>query len=176
MERIARVDWTPLDHRTWSRYALMAEHVRRMALWNRTLGCGSKTPFFDLAGCVSPDVEVAPELVQDIVRRCDEAGAGHYDLKILPAILRWYAVASAPGVELPELDDPYEPLLRCFERGGGHHRSGGGIELGFATMTFRNWPDRADRPAMERMDDDALDVIDREGSIKQFGKVFTAGG
>jgi hypothetical protein len=89
--------------------------------------------------------------------------------RLAPFILRWSALRETPGVKLREdLEDPFFPLIAAFERDGGFHIEKSEINLEYLTLFMRNWRARADDPPMESFDPDALDEVDRAGSMAQF--------
>ncbi|MDT0326820.1 hypothetical protein [Nocardiopsis lambiniae] len=115
--RIHAIDWNGnLDH-TRSRVLLMREYLRRMALWTRTLDARG-WPFYDLAEFAAPGIRATDEIVQgvkdnpDIVRQFPTVG------KTCAWALHLAAARDA-GASLPDLPDPFEPLIRMYERGGG---------------------------------------------------------
>src|SRR4051794_36543569 len=128
-ERLESVEWEGHDLHTFSRLLLLDEYLRRAALWASTLGCPEKWPFFDIAACVDPSVRADPRLVQETEARLDEAGASWYAQEIAPWMLHWAELKSRGDIALPDLDDPFEPLLIMFERGGGFYS-----EHGFLTV------------------------------------------
>ncbi|CAL9478455.1 hypothetical protein SUDANB121_03000 [Nocardiopsis dassonvillei] len=115
--RIHAIDWNGnLDH-TRSRVSLMREYLRRAAVWTRALGAKG-WPFYDIAEFAAPGVRAADEVVQGVLEN--------------PAVVEQYptvgkscvwalhlAAARDAGVSLPDLPDPFEPLVRMYERGGG---------------------------------------------------------
>jgi hypothetical protein len=165
-ERLSAVDWTRRGDKTWSKAALLKEYFRRVARWADAYGCESPVPFFDLAACVDPGVRVDQRVVDDVLGRV-EAG-GRNVARIVPYILRWAALS--PG--LPQgLEDPFEPLMVLFERGGGFHIENGEVDLEWKSVRMAGWRDRAEAPALVSMAGDVLDEVDRAGSVAQFGYV-----
>ncbi|MDT0326812.1 RDD family protein [Nocardiopsis lambiniae] len=115
--RIHAIDWNGnLDH-TRSRVLLMREYLRRMALWTRTLDARG-WPFYDLAEFAAPGIRATDEVLKgvkddpDIVRQFPTVG------KTCVWALHLAAARDA-GASLPDLPDPFEPLIRMYERGGG---------------------------------------------------------
>ncbi|MBM2622941.1 hypothetical protein JIG36_46325 [Actinoplanes sp. LDG1-06] len=79
---------------------------------------------------------------------------------------------AASSADLPDdLEDPFEPLIQLFERGGGFHTEKGAVNLEWKSVRMAGWRDRAEAPAMSSFAADALDEIDRTGSLAQFGRV-----
>jgi hypothetical protein len=55
--------------------------------------------------------------------------------------LHWAALTAAPDVVLPDLPDPFEPLVWMFERGGGFVLESGFIDVGLASVRWQTWRD-----------------------------------
>lgn len=93
--------------------------------------------------------------------------------RVAPFILHWAALRATPGIDPPgELEDPFEPLILLFERGGGFHTEKGEVNLEWKSVRMAGWRDRADDPPMSSFGTDVLDDIDRAGSTAQFGYVI----
>ncbi len=115
--RIHAIDWNGnLDH-TGSRVSLMREYLRRAAVWTRTLGAKG-WPFYDIAEFAAPGVRAADEVVEGVL-------GNPAVIEQFPAVGKtcvWalhLAAARDAGASLPALPDPFEPLIRMYERGGG---------------------------------------------------------
>ncbi len=154
--RLASVDWDGDMERARSRVALMGEFLRRSALWADALG-GSRWPFFDVASLVDPSVRAD----DDLVARA-RGGTALQDAVVADTVA-WalhFAALRDAGVILPELPDPFEPLVVMYERGGGFSRHTGL----FVQVDVANSPigDRADRAARQPlvMDPAELDALD----------------
>lgn len=121
LERLRAVDWSDVDeayrHEN-SRARLMREYLRRAALWAHHYGAEQSWPFFDLAEHVDPTVQTP----DDIAAELDEVlrGVGPFSVETTcRGAVRWAALGAESKVDLPDLPDPYEPLLALYERGGG---------------------------------------------------------
>ncbi|WP_017597400.1 hypothetical protein [Nocardiopsis lucentensis] len=115
--RIRAIDWDPEVDRTRSRVALMREYLRRSAVWTRALGA-TGWPFHDIAAVAAPGIRAEGAVVASV--------RGDPDLaRQFPAVGRtcvWalhLAAARDAGAALPALPDPFDPLIRMYERGGG---------------------------------------------------------
>jgi hypothetical protein len=77
------------------------------------------------------------------------------------AIVHWAALGDLPRQRFPELDDPYEPMLALFDRGGAYSLSHGFIELGYGAFPVLSVTERA---ALEPrpIDPETLDRLDQE--------------
>ena len=170
-ERLIAVDWKRRGDKTWSKSALLKEYFRRAARWAAAYGCAEPMPFFDIAACVDPAVRADPRVVDDVLKKVRAGGRGV--ARVVPFILHWAALRATPGINPPsELEDPFEPLILLFERGGGFHTEKGEVNLEWKSVRMAGWRERADDPPMTSFAADVLDGIDREGSIAQFGYVI----
>ncbi|MBL7260843.1 hypothetical protein [Paractinoplanes lichenicola] len=66
------------------------------------------------------------------------------------------------------LEDPYEPLLLLFERGGGFHIENGVVDLEWKSVRIAAWRSRATDPPAG-LAPEVLDEIDRAGAAARFG-------
>ena len=172
-DRLSAIDWERHGDRAWSKAALLKEFFRRAARWADAYGCDAKVPFFDIAACVDPSVRADPALVDQVLARI-AAGHGGWNVKqVAPFVLHWAALSGSPGFSRPPgLEDPFEPLLLLFERGGGFHTENGEVNLEWKSVRMTGWRKRADDPPLPSLAPEALDEIDRAGSIAQFGRVI----
>ncbi|WP_051167601.1 hypothetical protein [Actinoplanes sp. N902-109] len=170
-ERLGAVDWQRRGYRSWSQSKLMLEFFRRAAQWAEAYRCDTHTPFYDIAACVDPAVRADKSTVDEVVRGVEDGG---WDVEqVTPFIVHWAALRPALGPELPPgLDDPFEPLVLLFERGGGFSTANGWAELEYVAVPLRDWRTRAERPPMASFAAAELDEIDRAGSLEQFGYVM----
>ncbi|MFD9688047.1 hypothetical protein ACFWXO_20070 [Kitasatospora sp. NPDC059088] len=121
MERLADIKWTNLEgHNAHvaSRARLMVEYLRRASLWAEVLGGPPKWPIFDIAGALAPDVQVDAELAERLEEFLLANVGGIETENACHAAVRWATLRDTPGVRLPDLPDPFEPLLLVYERGG----------------------------------------------------------
>ncbi|WP_051836439.1 hypothetical protein [Streptomyces sp. NRRL WC-3742] len=148
----------------FSRAALMEEYFRRAALWLDAYGEPQMWPFFDLAEIVDPSVRVDPVLIEDIELFIDDACGSSYAMDSGAAAVQWAALTSAPGVQLPPLPDPFEPLLRLYERGGASFQFANGfIDFGMIMVPRGRWRGHLALDPVVELDDRALDVLDAAG-------------
>jgi hypothetical protein len=66
-----------------------------------------------------------------------------------------------------DLQDPFFPLIVAFERDTGFHVEKGEINVECLTLFTRSWRARADDPPVASFAPEALDEIDRSGSVAQ---------
>ena len=120
-----------------SRSALAYEILRRWAHWAKAVGSEGEWPFFDVAAELAPDIRADPALVDRLV-----GGLGDYICfppmrTVTEGALHWAALGDVPRRRFPDLDDPFEPFLLFFERGGGFTTGNGFMELGSGSMPMR---------------------------------------
>ncbi|WDN55922.1 hypothetical protein [Streptomyces clavuligerus] len=145
LTRLRRVDWgndTAAFGHANSCALLMREYLRRTALWARASGAADAWPFLGIADRVAADVTVPADAAAEL--EAVLAGLAPHSLKVTcRAAVRW-AVLREQGVGLPAdlPDEPYEPLLLMYERGGGyyleefHDLNGAVIRLGKVESTL----------------------------------------
>jgi hypothetical protein len=144
-----------------SRFRLTREFLRRTALWSQALGVEDQWPFGDLAAVLDPGSQVDPALVEKLQLDTSSAESFPVPPAMAVAIVRWAGLGDLPRQRFPELDDPYEPLVALFERGGAYTVGGRQIELGYGTYPIRTLADRAGlEPAP--IDEATLDALDEE--------------
>lgn len=169
--RLSAIDWERHGDRAWSKAALLKEYFRRAARWAAAYECDTRMPFFDIAACVDPTVRADQDVLDELLGKVRRGG---WDVKhVMPFILHWAALRAAPGVDLPvDLEDPFEPLILLFERGGGFHTENGEVNLEYIAAPMRGWRSFAGKPPMPSFAAEDLDQIDRAGSMAQFGYVM----
>jgi hypothetical protein len=170
--RLSAVDWQRHGDKCWSKAALLREYFRRAAHWAAAYQCDAPIPFFDIAHCVSPGARADQHVVSDVMEKV-KAGGGGAVAHIVPYILHWGALRATREIVLPaDLEDPFEPLVLLFERDGGFHTANGFVELEYLAVRMQGWRAQADKPPMASFAPEALDEIDRAGSLAQFGYVI----
>ncbi len=162
LARLEAVDWkgdSGFEHRR-SRVRLMAEYLRRAAQWAKALDATDEWPFFDIAAHVDPAVHVPEDEAKDLEVLIDH-GIGWPSVKTSSrAALRWGAILDA-GTPLPSgLEDPYEPLLLLFDRGGGWTIEAGFIDVDGAAVRQRTWLDHLTTKPAVALDRATLDALD----------------
>ena len=172
--RLKTADWSRRGDRTWSKAALLKEYFRRTARWAAAYAIDSPEPFFDIGACVASDIRADAAAVTEAVALAKDRGADYIvSSYLVPFMLHWAALQATPGVRFePHLEDPYEPLLVLFERGGSFHTEKGEVDLEWKSVRISGWRERADAPPIESFDAEFLDEVDRKGSIAQFGYVI----
>jgi hypothetical protein len=165
LSRLLTVDWKSdfmisLGYAR-SRARLMREYLRRAAWWAQELGDTDKWPFFDIGGLLAPEVHAAPELAEQLETLIHNR-IGWPSLRVASrAALRWAALLDA-GIPLPpQLEDPFEPLLLMFERGGGFTTEAGFIDLGGSSVLQKTWLDHLSAEPVVTLDQATLDALDQ---------------
>lgn len=147
--------------KSYSRAALMEEYFRRAALWLDAYGDTKYWPFLDLAAIVDPAVRADPAVIADIENFIDDASGSSYAMDSGAAAVQWAALTSTPGVQLRPLPDPFEPLLRLYERGGaGFRLTNGFIDFGMIMVPRGNWRMHLSPTPVVELNDEALDSLD----------------
>lgn len=141
-----------------SRRLLVREHMRRAALWSQAYS-SEDWPFPALAELVDPTVRAHPELVRRVRWAGASTGPG---LLACEDALHWYTLHVVRGADLPDLPDPYEPLLMSFERGGAFTLISGAVEIDFSTIPWGTVSSHAAPGPIVELDPAVLDEIDRE--------------
>ena len=162
VERLVAVHWdgTARAQRR-SRARLTREFLRRTAQWALAAGAEEGWPFSDLASAVDPKVVVDPALLARL--ELDPSSDDPFPVppQMAAVIVRWAALGDLPRQQFPGLEDPYEPLLALFERGGGYAVANGFIELAFISVPIRSVTERASLEPLP-IDEATLDGLDRE--------------
>ena len=115
--RVKAFTWTYREDQADLRARLMAEFLRRSALWAQAYSAPT-WPFPDLAAAVDPSVRAPSDVVADVLATVPEHPSVVRD--VITKALHFAALqdAAAPtGSALPDLPDPYAPLLALLERG-----------------------------------------------------------
>ncbi|MEV4440468.1 hypothetical protein AB0K09_15875 [Streptomyces sp. NPDC049577] len=167
MERIRNINWddgeASYDHAA-SRAALLREHLRRTALWARAFNLDIAWPYFDLAGLIDPAVRADDKILAEL-RDClgEEVGWPQVEATLIAAA-HWHAFLDRTQIELPDLEDPYEPLLVMYERGGAFTMESDFIELNGETVPIRPLPDHASPQPVVALEPAALNALDEEST------------
>ncbi|TDO66550.1 ribosomal protein S18 acetylase RimI-like enzyme [Kribbella sp. VKM Ac-2571] len=167
LSRLAAANWdddAAALRRAASRGQLAAEYLRRMAVWAEALGVPGKGPFFDLAVMFDPAVLTDPVWMQRL-----EAGIGHrlgtMSTKVVTDMFRWASLGDRTKERFPTFEEPYEPMVQLFERGGeiwpGHRE----IEFYGGSLPFRGIAERLAQ-APFRIDTVALDELDENERVR----------
>ncbi|MFF3008407.1 hypothetical protein ACFVTF_37060 [Kitasatospora sp. NPDC057940] len=166
VDRLKAVQWTAYregERRAFSRAALMKEYFRRAALWLDAYGETDEWPFFDLAAIVAPAVRADPAVVSDIEDFVEDASGSWHAIECSAAAVQWAALGDAPGPVLRPLPDPFEPLIRVYERGGaGFSFANGFLDFGMLMVKRGNWRAHLSPEPVVELDDGVLDDLDAQ--------------
>ncbi len=164
LNRLLAVDWTgaaSFDHAP-SRARLMREYLRRSAWWARALDAVAEWPFFDIAAHIAPEVQVPQHLAQQLEDLISARVGWPSVARACRAALHWAALTDAKTPLKYGLDDPYEPLVLLFERGGGFTTEHGFIDLHGASIPRRTWQNHLVAEPIVAFTQSALDALDPE--------------
>ncbi|MFI6151164.1 hypothetical protein ACIBCA_00500 [Kitasatospora sp. NPDC051170] len=149
--------------KSFSRAALMKEYMRRCALWLDAYGDTRYWPFFDLAAIVAPGVRAAPAVVAELEEFIEGSTTMWLAAEPSVAMVEWAAVRDASGPDLRPLPDPFEPLVRLYERGGPFSFANGFADFGAVMVPLRDWRAYLSPTPVVELEDDALDALDERG-------------
>jgi hypothetical protein len=162
LERLQAVTWddwdTAVEH-TRSRAALMREYLRRAACWAKAVDAEDAWPFFDIAQQIDPatsaDEDVKAELEDYLWNN-----VGRHSLReTCRGAVHWAALRARSQVALPDLPDPYDPLLTMYERGGGFFVEEF-IDLNGIMVPFKTLDDHLSSEPVTEITTEALDALD----------------
>ncbi|WP_220270057.1 hypothetical protein, partial [Marinitenerispora sediminis] len=115
-DRILAFDLSTGGRQRKSPVVLMREYLRRRAWWAREVE-GAGWPFGDLAAAIDPAVRADPELVHRV-----RESFPYWVFGMVLDTCEWalhFRALQESGASLPDLPDPFEPLLLMYERGDG---------------------------------------------------------
>ncbi|MEU8516845.1 hypothetical protein AB0C76_35445 [Kitasatospora sp. NPDC048722] len=164
VERLTTIDWrdedTAFTHAA-SRSRLFREHLRRSALWTQAYEPAGDWPVVDLAASVDPTAQVDAELAARLDAFLEANVADVRAKALCRAALRWATLLDTSAARLPELDDPFEPLLLMLERGGwcGLVIENGVADFAVARVPFGTWQDHLSTEPVVQLDSSALGAL-----------------
>jgi hypothetical protein len=166
LARLQAVDWTGgsgfKHHR--SRVRLMAEYLRRTALWAQALDATSEWPFFDIAAHVDPSIQVPENQAKELEALIyNHIGWPSVD-RLARAALHWAALKDAGVPTAPGLPDPYEPILLMFDRGGAWTTEAGFIDVNGAAVRRQSWQDHLAPEPITALDSVTLNALDEKAA------------
>ncbi|GGQ44578.1 hypothetical protein [Couchioplanes azureus] len=158
-DRLAAVDWTLRYDRTYSRLLLMSEYLRRAAWWAQHLQCEDDWPFFDIAARVCPGIRANETVVAALGEQLQQARLPNLVRDTCAWAVHWaYARVTADGPSA--LDDPFEPLVMLYERGGPFTLSTGFVDIDGAGVPRKTWRDHLKAEPVVALDHARLDQKD----------------
>ncbi len=171
LERLRAVEWDgewdDVLARVMSRRLLMREYLRRAGLWAQAYSAEAMWPFFDVVEYVDPAFPPAPEEVAAQLH----ALLGRIIVirpvqRTLRGAVRLAEFRARRPEALPDLPDPYEPLLLFYERGGAFLQDHAGfLDLTGVQVRPGTPAGRAAGPPLSSLDPALLDAVDAEGRI-----------
>ncbi|MDJ1643101.1 hypothetical protein [Streptomyces pakalii] len=130
-KRLETVEWSGDFSRTRSRVALMREFMRRSAIWARQTN-SSVWPFYDVASHFASMDDIGEEIPAPLIKSVE------MQHPIVRDTVRWslnFAALRDGKIPLPDLPEPFAPLVLMYERGGAFQLDGTGhIEIDAAAI------------------------------------------
>lgn len=163
LARLTAVKWDDQEaeeRHSASRGLLALEYLRRTAIWVDALGTPPGWPFLDLAAVFEPSVEADPVWLE----RLESAVGRHLGMatqRVVGNMFHWASLGDRPRERFPELDDPYEPMVQVFERGGEIYPGHGSIEIYAGSVPYGGFTKRLAQPPFP-IDAANLDKADDE--------------
>jgi hypothetical protein len=165
VNRLTAINWTDYatgDKNAASRTLLMREFLRRAALWVDFLGGTERWPFFDMAERVDPSVRADRSLIERLDEFADENIPEFIARRMCRATVHWAELQESTQVRLPDLPNPYEPLVVLYERGGVFFVENGVADFELRRVPLRTWQaNLAPEPIVE-INTAVLDALDSE--------------
>ncbi|MFJ2219398.1 hypothetical protein ACIOFY_05055 [Streptomyces anulatus] len=172
LNRLRAIDWaddTAAFEHTHSRALLMREYLRRAALWARAYEAEQSWPFFDIAAHIDADITTPLDITEDLEQLLKDLTPASLRTTCRGAV-RWAALRDAHPDLLENLPDPYEPLLRMYERGGGFYLHEY-LDLNGVMIPLRNLESNASTTPFVTLSPATLDALDCEGESTYFAKI-----
>jgi hypothetical protein len=164
IERLCAINWKATnDNRQRSHIALVEEYLRRSVLWAKALKDMDSWPFFDVALHILPEAQIPEHLINQVI---DKLSVDLWVERICKLYLHWAYLKDQPEITAFNLPDPYEPLIRLYERGGRFTTEHGFLYVGLADVPRRDWR-KYDLPnPIVALDDASLDQLDAQPERK----------
>ncbi|MGW6197285.1 hypothetical protein ACWF0M_14175 [Kribbella sp. NPDC055110] len=147
-----------------SRGLLALEYLRRMAIWAEALGVPRQWPFIDLAVVFDPSVETDAGWLRRLEAEVGRE-LGSRTEQVLTDMFRWASLGDRPKERFPDFDDPYEPMVQVFERGGEIYPGHGSIELLAASIPYLGINERLNQPPFP-IDAATLNEVDEKERVR----------
>lgn len=163
LDRLRAIDWEDddavFDHAP-SRAALMREYHRRMAHWARALNAEAHWPFFDIVQHIDPTFTLSDDVRAELDDYISENVGWPSIERTCRGAVNWAEFRLRTEIALPELEDPYEPLLVMYERGGGFTVESEFIDLTGIAVPIKPLSDYLLADPIVQLDPDVLDALD----------------
>jgi hypothetical protein len=160
--RLRAIDWEGHDLHTLSRVRLLREYLRRAAQWAEAFGCTDQWPCFDIAACVDPTVRADTDTARELREHLVSARAGWYAKQIGVWALHWAALKSSAADHLPNMEDPFEPIIVMYERGGDFYSEQGFLQVDARSLRRKSWQEHLSSSPIASLDGKVLDEMDAE--------------
>ncbi|WP_437112455.1 hypothetical protein [Streptomyces cinnamoneus] len=164
MNRLTAINWTDYaagDRHAVSRTLLMREFLRRAALWVEYLGGSDRWPFIDIAERVDPSVRADEQLIEQLDEFMSDHVPEYNARRACRAAVHWEMLREHTQVGLPDLEDPYEPLIVLYERGGVFFVENGVADFEqLRRVPLRSWQANVATDPIVQLDRSVLDALD----------------
>ncbi|MBF2048764.1 MAG: hypothetical protein IGS54_15625 [Elainella sp. C42_A2020_010] len=152
--RILAIDWQKNCLDSDFHVKLMAEYLRRSALWRNALQPSQPTHplLFDIAACIDPTVRADSDLVEALLDHLNQFPISLVVKRVCEQALHWAAIRDTTQVQQFSLPDPYEPLLVLFEHDEIFSTEHGWIDVAGAGFQIQNWRDYAEKLPFVELD------------------------
>lgn len=164
MTRLTAINWTDYeagDRHAVSRTLLMREFLRRAALWVEHLGGSDRWPFLDIAERIDPSVRADEKIIEQLEEFMSDHVPEYNARRVCRAAVHWATLRESTHLELPDLDDPYEPLIMLYERGGVFFVENGVADFEqLRRVPLRSWQANVAREPVVQLDRSVLDALD----------------
>ncbi|MER7771788.1 hypothetical protein [Kitasatospora sp. NPDC096140] len=164
MERLAGIKWTNMEgHNAHaiSMSRLMVEYLRRASLWAEVLGGPPKWPIFDIAGALAPEIQVDPVVAERLEDFLIAHVGGISTENACRAAVRWATLRDTAGIQLPDLPEPFEPLIVMYERGGELvPDESWAFNFGIRRVQIKPWREHLSAEPAVALDPATLDALD----------------
>lgn len=114
LNRILAIDWKRAPSNRRSHVLLIREFIRRISVCAVRMGQEADWPFFDTAEKILPMDPISP----NVFSRLPEQGPHEHVRTICLWYVHWEQIVEQTDPEDGWRDNPYEPLLFLYERGG----------------------------------------------------------
>lgn len=139
LDKIKSIDWTiggsedrkVSDQHLKSNSRLLLEHFHRLALWCDSLQAWSHWPSVDMLRLFNLNID--DERERDEIHNqlaLDASYLGYQAWLDWDKWFHWLLVKEYATKAFPHLPDPFEPLIRMYERGGTYYTEHGFVYVG----------------------------------------------
>ncbi|WP_141693612.1 hypothetical protein [Streptomyces sp. PTY087I2] len=155
-QRFEIIEWSGDFSRTRSRVALMREFMRRSAIWARQIN-SREWPFYDVASHFASLDDIGEEVSAPLMKSVE------MQHPVVRDTVKWslnFAALRDSKIPLPDLPEPFAPLILMYERGGAFQLDGTGlieidaaaIPKGTAEQALKRQPISLDSKYLDSLD------------------------